>query len=132
MRGIYSFGFAVFLAVVTSAAAPVGSPTVSPTPLASREAIANPNTTPAPAQAQQGVVMFDVKKLAATTRPAVALVTVLDKSGKPLKLHKGDRVFVEEGRVHNKRPPSPVDWQKVTSMNGYTGWINADYIAANR
>ena len=45
-------------------------------------------------------------------------------------LHERDRVFVDEGRVRNNRPPSPVDWQKVTSMNGYTGWINADYIAS--
>ena len=44
-------------------------------------------------------------------------------------LRERDRVFVDEGRVRNNRPPSPVDWQKVTSMNGYTGWINADYIA---
>jgi tetratricopeptide (TPR) repeat protein len=44
-------------------------------------------------------------------------------------LHQWDRVFVDEGRVRNNRPPSPVDWQKVTSMNGNTGWINADYIA---
>ena len=41
-------------------------------------------------------------------------------------LHQRDRVFVGEGRVCNNRPPSPVDLQKVTSMNGYTGWINAD------
>ncbi len=47
-------------------------------------------------------------------------------------LHRGDRVFVDEGRVRNNRPPSPVDWQKVTSMNGYTGWINANYIAPER
>jgi 5S rRNA maturation endonuclease (ribonuclease M5) len=44
-------------------------------------------------------------------------------------LRERDRVFVDEGRLRNNRPPSPVDWQKVTSMNGYTGWINADYIA---
>jgi Bacterial SH3 domain len=44
-------------------------------------------------------------------------------------LHQGDRAFVNEGRVRNNRPPSPVDWQKVTSMKGYTGWINANYIA---
>jgi len=44
-------------------------------------------------------------------------------------LHKGDRVFLEEGRVRNNHPPSPVVWQKVTSMDGYTGWINADYVA---
>jgi len=47
-------------------------------------------------------------------------------------LHQRDRVFVDEGRVRSNRPPSPVDWQKVTSMNGYTGWINADYIAPER
>jgi S1-C subfamily serine protease/Tfp pilus assembly protein PilF len=86
MRSSASFGFAVFL---TSAAAAPGAPTGSSTPSASPEGIANPNTTPAPAQAQQGVVMFDVKKLAATTRPAVALVTVLDKSGKAVKLGTG-------------------------------------------
>jgi hypothetical protein len=83
MRKIGSFGFFVFLAVLTPTAIPQGPP---PTPLAAPDGITNPNTTPAPAQAQQSVVMFDVKKLAATTRPAVALVTVLDKSGKPLKL----------------------------------------------
>ena len=47
-------------------------------------------------------------------------------------LHKRDQVFVEEGRVRNNRPPSPVVWQKVTTMNGYTGWINADYITPVR
>jgi hypothetical protein len=47
-------------------------------------------------------------------------------------LHQGDRVFLEEGRVRNNHPPPPVDWQKVTSMNGHTGWINADYIAPGR
>jgi hypothetical protein len=31
-------------------------------------------------------------------------------------LHQRDRVFVDEGRVRNNRPPSPVDLQKVTSM----------------
>jgi hypothetical protein len=85
MRKIGSFGFAVFLAVLPSTAISQGPPPAPPTP----GAITNPNTTPAPAQAQQSVVMFNVKKLAATTRPAVALVTVLDKSGKPLKLGTG-------------------------------------------
>jgi hypothetical protein len=47
-------------------------------------------------------------------------------------LHQGGRVFVNEGRVRNNRPPSPVDWQKVTSMNGYTGWIDGNYIAPER
>jgi putative serine protease PepD len=92
MRGISSFGFALFLVGLTSAAEPLGAPTVPPTPLASPEGITNPNTTPAPTQAQQSVVVFDVKKLAATTRPAVALIIVLDKSGKPSK--EGTGFFV--------------------------------------
>jgi hypothetical protein len=36
-------------------------------------------------------------------------------------LHQRDRLFADQGRVSNNRPPSPVDWQNVTSMNGYTG-----------
>src|SRR5437762_564197 len=88
MRNLGSLGFAVLLAVLTSAAAPPGSATASPTPLVSPEGIINPNTAPAPASSA-AVVLFDVKKLAATTRPAVAQVIVLDKSGKPLKLGTG-------------------------------------------
>jgi hypothetical protein len=45
---------------------------------------------------------------------------------------QGDRVFVDEGRMRNNRPPSPVVWQKVTSMNGQTGWINGSYTAPER
>jgi len=89
MRKIDLFGFAVLLIALTSTAIAQGPPPAPPTPLAAPEGITNPNTTPAPAQGQQSVVVFDVKKLAATTRPAVALVTVLDKSGKPLKLGTG-------------------------------------------
>src|SRR5439155_25677543 len=47
-------------------------------------------------------------------------------------LHQRDRIFVNEGRVLNNRPPSPVVWQKVTSMNGDAGWINGSYIAQER
>ena len=54
------------------------------------------------------------------------------KSAIVATLHHGDRVFVNEGRVRNNRPPSPVVWQKVTSMNGDTGWINGSYIAPKR
>jgi hypothetical protein len=54
------------------------------------------------------------------------------KSAIVARLHQGDRVFVDEGRVRNNHPPSPVDWQKVRTMSGNTGWINADYIAPNR
>jgi S1-C subfamily serine protease len=89
MRRISFFGFAVFLAALTSVAAPSDSSTAPPTPVASPEGITNPNMTPALARAQQSAVLLDVKKLAATTRPAVALVTVLDKAGKPLKLGTG-------------------------------------------
>jgi hypothetical protein len=54
------------------------------------------------------------------------------KSATVARLHEGDRVFVDAGRVRNNHPPSSVDWQKVTTMSGNTGWINADYIAPNR
>jgi tetratricopeptide (TPR) repeat protein len=54
------------------------------------------------------------------------------KSAIVATLHRGDRVFVNEGRVSNNRPPSPVLWQKVTSMNADTGWINDSYIAPER
>jgi hypothetical protein len=54
------------------------------------------------------------------------------KSAIVATLHQRDRVFVNEGRVRNNRPPSPVVWQKVTSMNGDTGWINGSYIAPDR
>jgi S1-C subfamily serine protease len=89
MRNISSLGIAVFLAVLPVTAISQGPPPAPPTPATAPEGISNPNTTPAAAQAQQSVAMFDVKKLAATTRPAVALVTVMDKSGKPLKLGTG-------------------------------------------
>lgn len=45
------------------------------------------------------------------------------------KLQQGDRVFLEDGRIRNEDPPYPVTWQKVTTMNGATGWINFDYLA---
>ena len=89
MRGISSLGFALFLVALTTVAGRSDAATAPPTPVASPESITNPNTTPALAQAQQSGVLFDVKKLAASTRPAVALVTVLDKTGKPSKLGTG-------------------------------------------
>ena len=54
------------------------------------------------------------------------------KSAIVATLHQRDRVFVNEGRVLNNRPASSVVWQKVTSMNGDTGWINGSYIAPER
>jgi hypothetical protein len=45
------------------------------------------------------------------------------------KLQPGGRVFLEDGRVRNDEPPSPVTWQKVTTMNGATGWIDFVYLA---
>ncbi len=121
MRGTGSFGFAAFLAMLTSiAAAPQGPPTGSPTVSSSAESITNPNTTPAAAQPQQGVVLFDVKKLAATTRPAVALVTVLDKSGTPLKLGTGFFVSPDGKLVTNAHVVAGADSATAKLENGAT------------
>src|SRR5262249_33275620 len=119
MRIISSFGFAVFLAVVPSAT-PQESPTGSSTPPASPNAITNPNTTPAPVQVQQSVVLFDVKKLAATTRPAVTLVTVLDKSGKLLKLGTGFFVSPDGKLVTNAHVIEGGDSASAKLENGAT------------
>jgi S1-C subfamily serine protease/Tfp pilus assembly protein PilF len=99
---IRSFGFAFFLTVLASAVAAPGTPAGSSTPSASPAPdMTNPNTTPVSAQMQRGIVLFDVKKLAVTTRPAVALVTVLDKAGKPLKLGTGFFVSTDGKLVTN-------------------------------
>jgi serine/threonine protein kinase len=45
------------------------------------------------------------------------------------KLKQGDKVFLEDGNVRNDDPPHPTTWQKVTTMNGATGWIAFDYLA---
>jgi hypothetical protein len=45
------------------------------------------------------------------------------------KLRLGDQVFLEDGRIRNDDPPYPITWQKVTTMNGATGWIDFDYLA---
>jgi formylglycine-generating enzyme required for sulfatase activity len=45
------------------------------------------------------------------------------------KLKPGDRVFLEDGRVRNDDPPHSTTWQKVTTMNGATGWIDLVYLA---
>jgi S1-C subfamily serine protease len=116
MRKIGSFGFAVFLAVLPSAAISQGPPPAPPTPLAAPEGISNPNTTPA----QQSVVVFDVKKLAATTRPAVALVTVFDKSGKPLKLGTGFFISPDGKLVTNAHVIEGADNATAKLENGAT------------
>lgn len=45
------------------------------------------------------------------------------------KLQHGDQVFLEDGHIRNDNPPYPVTWQKVTTMDGATGWIDFDYVA---
>ena len=82
-----------FRATLTSAAEPQRSPTASPP-----EVVVNPNTTPPP---QQAVVVFDVKKLATMSRPAVALITVLDKDGKLVKSGTGFFVSADGKLVTN-------------------------------
>ena len=121
MLRIGSFGFAVFLTVVTSAAVLPAAPTGSSTPPASpAPGMTNPNTTPVLAQVPQGILVFDVKKLAATTRPAVALVTVLDKSGKPLKLGTGFFVSPDGKLVTNAHVIEGADSASAKLENGAT------------
>ncbi len=76
------------LLTVLSALVAVGqTPSIAPQAASSSpEALANPNTTPS---TQPAVVAFDVKKLATTSRPAVALIMVLDKGGKIVKSGSG-------------------------------------------
>jgi len=88
IRGATSFGLAVILVSLTSGFAEP-SPQPSATGGASPASIVNPNMTPPTTQPQQSVATFDLKKLATMTRPAVALVTVYDKEGKPLKAGTG-------------------------------------------
>jgi hypothetical protein len=125
MRKIGSFGFAVFLTVLTSTAIAQGPPPAPPTPLAAPEGYHQPE--------------YDASALSRTAkcrRVRCKETCCNDTSSRRLgyrpTLHQGDRVFVNEGRVRNNRPPSPVDWQKVTSMNGDTGSINGNYIAPER
>jgi S1-C subfamily serine protease len=120
MRSIGSFGFAVFLTALTSVAALPEAPTSSSTPSRSpAPTMTNPNA-PVPAQVQQGIVMFDVKKLAATTRPAVALVTVLDKTGKLLKLGTGFFVSPDGKLVTNAHVIEGADSANAKLENGAT------------
>ena len=48
------------------------------------------------------------------------------------KLQPGDRVFLQDRRIRNDDPPHATTWQKVTTMNGATGWIDFDYLAPSK
>ena len=48
------------------------------------------------------------------------------------KLQHGDQVLLEDGNIRNDNPPNPVTWQKVTAMDGVTGWTNFDYLAPSK
>ena len=64
--------------------------------------------------------MFDVKKLAATTRPAVVLVTVLDKAAKPLGLATGFFVSPDGKLVTNAHVIEGADSASAKLENGAT------------
>jgi len=103
---------------MASAAEP--SPRVSATASSSPAGIVNPNTPPPAPQPQQSWPVFDVKKLAAMTRPAVALVTVLDKAGKPLKLGTGFFVSADGKFVTNAHLIEGADTASAKLENGAT------------
>lgn len=119
MRLIWSFALVLFTAGLASAASPADAAKASATPLASPQIIANPNT-PAAAEAPQNVMVLDVKKLAAATRPAVALVTVFDKSGKPVKLGTGFFVSPDGKIVTNAHVIEGADTASAKLENGAT------------
>lgn len=88
LLGAALFRFAVLGGAISSGfAEPSSQPSTAES--SSPTNIVNPNATPVSAQPQPPPIAFDVKKLAAMTRPAVALVTVYDKSDKPLKVGTG-------------------------------------------
>ena len=99
--GIGSFGLAALAAPLTFAAAAERSPTSSPTPSSSPAAILNPNSPPSSPQPPQSSTVFDVKKLATMTRPAVAFVTVFDKDGKLVKAGTGFFVSADGKLITN-------------------------------
>jgi len=83
MRIIGSLLLIALSAVVTAAQTPSVTPQVASS---SPEVLANPNTAPS---TQPAVVALDVKKLATISRPAVALIMVLEKDGKIVKSGSG-------------------------------------------
>jgi S1-C subfamily serine protease/predicted TPR repeat methyltransferase len=129
MQTVSFFGLIVFFGVLTLGAAPPELPTAPPTPGAASESITNPNTTRAGAQEQETVV-FDVKKLAAATRPAVALITVFDKSGKPLKLGTGFFVSPDGKLITNAHVIEGADHATAKLENGATYTIDGVLKAA--
>ena len=72
-----------------------------------------------------------------------ATVTASDSNGLHLRadhtakskivatVHHGDQLIVEDANFRNDDPPEPVVWQKVTTSDGKTGWIRADYISSS-
>jgi S1-C subfamily serine protease len=106
--------------MLASVAAPERSPTGAPTTPSSPAGIVNPNTPQPAPQPQQSPGVFDVKKLATLTRPAVALVTVLDKAGKPLKLGTGFFVSPDGKFVTNAHLIEGADSASAKLENGAT------------
>ncbi len=49
-----------------------------------------------------------------------------------MTLHKGDRVYLEDGQYRNEKEASSIPWQKVTSMDGRTGWLNSAYLSTSQ
>ena len=69
------------------------------------------------------VVIASVSKMVNIRSDHSARSTIIEK------LQPGDRVFLEDRRIRNDDPPHATTWQKVTTMNGATGWIDFVYLA---
>ena len=87
-RNVWTACIVCWFVTGSSADAQQGSPTPTP-PAGAPSPVTVENPNKAASQPQQNTGIFDVRALASAVRPAVALITVNDKSGKPVKTGTG-------------------------------------------